>query len=101
MTKKSKAKESRNRIPATTYGTVHLKDWIHCPHNGRSYIMVTGAISVYQNKNLVGFEASNRESNWMLRVHGEVDIVTILGCQIRAVTEHQKMATYPVNCWVV
>lgn len=69
------------------YGSVVLKDWLR-ERDGRQHIGITGKISILQDVDLVGFRAKGNESNWVARVDGETESVTILGCQVRAVITH-------------
>lgn len=79
-------------------GAVMLKDWMGCP-DGRNYMIIAGNITVHQNKDLVGFEASNREANFVVIVHGEKNQMGIFGCQIRGVYDGEFVTptTYQVT----
>lgn len=80
-------------IQGPKFGTVHLKEWIDLPENKHSVKMLQGNITVYQNKDLCGFDASNKEANWCLKIAGEKEEMYIFGCQIRGVTLHENTKT--------
>lgn len=87
--------------PEAFFGTVHLKEWMLIPQSGQSYILFSGMIHVHENKKLTGFDASNREANWTIEVRGETESVFILGCQIKAISQHQELKQYHLNTWLV
>jgi hypothetical protein len=72
------------------YGTVILKDWISALDD-RQIKRLTGRCTVVQDVNLVGFKTRG-ESNWAVRVCGDTEQWTVLGCQIRAVIAHPAIA---------
>jgi len=66
-------------------GYALLKDWFRCP-DGKSYIGFIGKISVHEDVDVVGFKVAGRGTeNFVVRVVGEKEQFTILGCQIRLV----------------
>lgn len=73
------------------YGTVILKDWIRCLDD-RAVQRVTGICSLVEDKEIAGFKTRGAESNWGMRVVGQIEQWTILGCQIRAVIAHAPTA---------
>lgn len=75
------------------YGSVLLKDWyIH--RDGGSYRLVTGTISILRDEEVVGFKVQRSESNWVARIVGPTESITILGCQIRGVNTHSRNASF-------
>ncbi len=88
MTTDSETPDPSSLIQGPLFGTVHLKDWLELPINKNSVKMVQGMITAFENKSLVGFDASNKEANWCIRVEGKIDKMYIFGCQIRAITLH-------------
>ncbi|AHZ84621.1 hypothetical protein Bb109J_c1931 [Bdellovibrio bacteriovorus] len=69
-------------------GVVVLKEWMICP-DGQTYLGIKGKCSVMDNKSLVGFEATNREANFIVRVESADGkrSINIFGCQIRSVVQ--------------
>lgn len=78
------------------YGTVVLKDWM-AYIDGQSYMGFTGRVSIIKDTELVGFEAHGNESNWVARIEGPTQSVTILGCQIRGAIAHASSASDPAR----
>ena len=74
------------------YGTVFLKEWMRSL-SGIDFLQIRGKISVVKDTELVGFEVTGKGTeNWAVRVVGEKEQWTILGCQIRAVVAHEQDA---------
>lgn len=87
----NKKTQSTDYITQNFHGTVHFKNWFAFI-DGNSYMGVCGTVSIVRAVDLVGFEPQGTESNWVARVasdDGET-VVTILGCQVRAVTSHSE-----------
>lgn len=68
-------------------GTVITKEWTPAL-DGRQFRMFTGRISILQDTEIVGFNVTDRESNWLARVEGPTQSYNLLGCQIRGVIVH-------------
>jgi hypothetical protein len=71
------------------YGTVILKDWMPTLTH-KQVNRVTGICSLVQDVEIAGFKTRGTEANWGMRVCGDNQQYTILGCQIRAVIAHNK-----------
>lgn len=71
------------------YGTVILKDWMKTLDD-RSVQRVTGNCTLVKDEDIAGFKTRGTEANWGMRVCGEKEQWTILGCQIRAVVAHAQ-----------
>lgn len=67
-------------------GYVVLKDYVLCP-NAKNFMAIAGNIFVLSNKDLVGWDATNREANFVVRVESSdgSQSMNIFGCQIKAV----------------
>ena len=88
------------KINQPFYGYVCFKDWITLP-NGKSYKGYVGNVSIVKNKELVGFEASGRESNWCAVIQGHDQTHSALGCQIRCIGEWDSSAPIDSDFYVV
>jgi hypothetical protein len=73
------------------HGTVILKDWISTLDD-RQVKRLTGRCTMVEDVDLVGFKTRGNESNWAVRVCGDTEQWTVLGCQIRAVVAHPSEA---------
>lgn len=74
-------------------GTVIVKEWIKCP-SGTLVQGVYGKVTIADVKSTLGFESSDRESNWFAYVEGENEAMGILGCQIRSVFFSDEVPTH-------
>jgi hypothetical protein len=68
-------------------GTLILMDWME-DIDGRDVKGFYGKVSVAADEEVVGFEAKGHNTaNWVARVEGENEAITLMGCQIRAFRE--------------
>lgn len=66
-------------------GFVVTKEWTHMP-TGEQYTVFAGKVSIVEDNDMIGFEVSGRETNWIARIEGPTGTsVNIPGCQVRAV----------------
>ena len=71
-------------------GTLILMDWME-DIDGRDVKGFYGKVSVGVDEEVVGFKATGHNTaNWVVRVQGPIDAITIMGCQVRACREGQK-----------
>ena len=75
-------------MKAIGIGTIILMDWIE-DVDGRDVKGYYGLVSVGTDKEVVGFEATGHNSaNWVARIEGPTgDVITVMGCQVRAFRE--------------
>lgn len=69
------------------YGTVVLKEWWKSI-TGTQHIAIRGQVTILPVAAAFGFTPSDREVNWLAVIQGKATVVYMLGCQIRAATEH-------------
>jgi hypothetical protein len=71
-------------------GTLLLMDWIEdidCKDVKGFY----GKVSVGTDQEVIGFQATGHNTaNWVARVEGETEAITVMGCQVRAYREGKK-----------
>ena len=66
------------------YGAVILKDWTAAV-DGETFLLFIGTVSIIEDKAMLGFEVSDRETNWIARVDGATQSYNFAGCQVRGV----------------
>lgn len=73
------------------YGTVSLKEAMIIS-TGEFVHGVAGFVYILEAEEICGFKPADREANWVARVENKEgsESVTILGCQIRGVHQHEK-----------
>lgn len=72
-------------------GYVALKDWLVCP-DSQTYLAIKGKISILKNIDVVGFDATNREANFFVRVESNdgQKSMNIFGCQIKGIYQGES-----------
>ena len=80
-------------------GTLILMDWLE-DTDGRDVKGFYGKVSVGTDQEVVGFAATGHNTaNWVARVDGPTESITVMGCQVRAFREgspppiHSQYAT--------
>lgn len=79
-----------NRMKEIGIGTLILMDWmedVDCKDVKGFY----GKVSVGTDEEIVGFKATGHNTaNWVARVEGETEAITVMGCQVRAFREGKR-----------
>jgi hypothetical protein len=95
--------EAPELVPVETpyrFGTVILKEWFTFS-DGRQYGGIAGYLKAMPNRELAGFDASNKESNFCITVIDKEapseakETFVVFGCQIKAVHIHDYIKHYP------
>ncbi len=84
-------------------GIVYLKDWIR-GIDGKQYMAIAGQVSIVEDKDLIGFKTRGTESNWVANIKSVLDsrsVLTVLGCQIRAIGSNIVLPDCPVDVLVL
>jgi hypothetical protein len=66
------------------YGAVIMKEFTHAL-DGQMYGIFVGTVSIIEDKKMLGFDVSDRETNWVARVDGPRHSYNFAGCQVRGV----------------
>lgn len=79
-------------------GTVTCKEWIRV--NNIAFVTFNGSVTMLDAKEAFGFRMGSGDSNFVVAVRGEKEIVYLLGCQVRAARAH-KDPNPSRDCYVV
>jgi hypothetical protein len=66
------------------YGAVIMKEFTHSL-DGQMYAVFVGTVSIIEDKKMLGFDVSDRETNWVARVDGPHHSYNFAGCQVKGV----------------
>lgn len=74
------------------HGSVIMKAFTHAL-DGQQYVAFEGTVSIIEDKAMLGFDVTDRETNWIARVDGPTQSYNFPGCQVRAVVVHDAGST--------